>query len=108
MNITQVSSSALIIEWEIFQNFINSGLDNVPSILLDTMLPNVNPETAAKKSVILNKGYDPCQYSVSLHGFYSQFPSNVYKVSIPPFVSLRVRAKFHSGRNSKHGGPETL
>ena len=39
---------------------------------------------------------------------YSQFPFNVYKVSVPPFVSLRVRAKFHSGRNSKHGGTETL
>ena len=31
---------------------------------------------------------------------YSQFPFNVYKVSVPPFVSLRVRAKFHSGRNA--------
>ena len=39
---------------------------------------------------------------------YSQFPFNIYKVSVPPFVSLRVRAKFHSGRNSKHGGTETL
>ena len=39
---------------------------------------------------------------------YSQFPFNVYKVSVPPFVSLRVRAKFHSGRKSKHEGMETL
>ena len=43
----------------------NTGLDKVPSILVDTMLPNVNPETAAKKSVIIHGGYDPCQYNVS-------------------------------------------
>ena len=43
-----------------------TGLDKVPSVLVDTMLPNVNPETAAKKSVIINGGYDPCQYNVSV------------------------------------------
>ena len=47
----------------------------------------------------------PWRKSVQL---YSQFPFNVYKVSVPPFVSLRVRAKIHFGRNSKHGGTETL
>ena len=53
----------------------------MPSTLLDTMLPNVNPETAAKKSVIINKGYDPCQCSVSLHGFYLNYPFPVSHLS---------------------------
>ena len=43
-----------------------TGLEKAPSIFVDTMLPNVNPETAAKKSVIINGGYKPCQYNVNL------------------------------------------
>ena len=43
---------------------ITTGLDKMPSILVDTMLPNVNPESAAKKSVAIYGGYDPCQYNV--------------------------------------------
>ena len=41
-------------------------------------------------------------------GIYSQFPFNVYKVPVPPFVYLHLRVKFHSGRNSKYRGTGTL
>ena len=47
------------------ENTFITGLDKSPEILLDTMLPNVSPETAAGRSVLKNGGYDPCQYGVS-------------------------------------------
>ena len=52
-----------------------TGLDKVPSILVDTMLPNVDPETAAEKSVISNGGYDPCQYNVNF--FFKQLKTTL-------------------------------
>ena len=42
-----------------------SGLDKDTQFLLDTMLPNIAPETAAKASVTINGGYNPCQYKVN-------------------------------------------
>ena len=46
------------------------GLDKSPKILVDTMLPNISPDRVAKASVLVNGGYNKCQYRVSkLRGF---------------------------------------
>ena len=40
------------------------GLDKSPKILVDTMLPTISPDNAARASVLVNGGYDECQYRV--------------------------------------------
>ena len=80
-----------------------TGLDKVPTILVDTMLPNVNPETAAKKSVIINGGYDPCHYNVSFfclsinlislrlpdHQYLNRNKTAVQQAQLPPQQQLQ-------------------
>ena len=41
---------------------ISLGLDKDPSLLSDTMTPNTSPQKAAGTTVLINGGYDPCQY----------------------------------------------
>ena len=48
------------------------GLDKVPQFLSDTLrLPQLNPDTSAQSTVLVQGGYDPCQYDEVAYAFLS-------------------------------------
>ena len=49
-----------------FKSFrtIFQGLDHLPTFLSDTMMPNINPDSAAEALVLASGGYDACQNMV--------------------------------------------
>ena len=41
--------------------FQSEGLDQLPTFLSDTMMPNINPDSASEALVLASGGYDACQ-----------------------------------------------
>ena len=69
--------------------YVLQGLDKSPKILVDTMLPNISPDRVAKASVLVNGGYNKCQYRVSKLVFLICYSALLTYISLPRMIAVR-------------------